>query len=358
MGSLIVKLREPHFPSSPQKMPNRSPAVVLVCQPLLFQKPGAYRDILESAGLIVRFPKQGGSVLTEAQLEAELDGVEATIASTEPYTASILKKAPSLRVISRTGVGYDSIDTKAAMERDVVVACTPGTNHDAVAEHAFALLLAVAKRIVPNHGEVAQGGFRRQPSRPLRGKTLGLVGLGRIGRAVARRAAAFEMQVLAHDPFVKEPPVDAAQVALVAFEELLARSDIISLHAAATESTSRLICAVTLARMKQGVVLINTSRGTLVDEAALKEALLSGKAAAAGLDVFEREPPGGSPLLNAPNVVLSPHVAGVDEQAFEDMATMAAQTIVDLYQGRWPGERIVNSARMPQPWNWARSIAD
>src|SRR5262245_61226121 len=115
-------------------MPNRSPAVVLVCQPLLFQKSGAYRDILESAGLIVRFPKQGGSVLTEAQLEAELVGAHATIASTEPYTASILEKAQSLRVISRTGVGYDSIDTKAATGRGVAVASTPGTNHEAVAE--------------------------------------------------------------------------------------------------------------------------------------------------------------------------------------------------------------------------------
>jgi D-3-phosphoglycerate dehydrogenase/(S)-sulfolactate dehydrogenase len=333
-------------------MPNRSPATVLICQPLLFQKPGAYRDILESAGFAVRFPKSGGKVLTEGQLEAELDGVEATIASTEPYTAAILKRAESLRIISRTGVGFDSIDTAAATERGVVVACTPGTNHEAVAEHAFALLLAVAKRIVPNHADVARGGFQRQPSRALRGKTLGLVGLGRIGRAVARRAAAFEMRILAHDPFLTALPDGAREVELVSFEQLLARSDVISLHAAATESTSRLIRRETLAQMKQGVVLINTARGTLVDEAALTEVLQSGKVAAAGLDVFEHEPPAGSPLLSAPNVVLSPHLAGVDEQAFEDMATMAAQTIVDLSQGRWPVERLVNAGQLRQPWKW------
>ncbi len=105
--------------------------------------------------------------------------------------------------------------------------------------------------------------------------------------------------------------------------------------------------------MKPGVVLINTSRGTLVDEPALKEALQSGKVAAAGLDVFENEPPTGSPLLSAPSVVLSPHVAGIDEQAFEDMTTMAAQTIVDLYQGRWPAERLVNAGQLPHPWRWA-----
>jgi phosphoglycerate dehydrogenase-like enzyme len=240
----------------------------------------------------------------------------------------------------------------AATDRGVVVACTPGTNHQAVAEHTFALLLAVAKRIVPYHAEVAQRGFRRQPTLALRGKTLGLVGLGRIGRAVARRAAAFEMRVLAHDPFLTNPPHDALEVELTSFEDLLARSDMISLHAAATDGTSCLIRRETLAQMKQGVVLINTARGMLIDELALAEALQSGQVAAAGLDVFEREPPTDSPLHAAPNVVFSPHVAGIDEQAFEDMVKMAAETIVDLYQGRWPTERLVNAAQLPQSWKW------
>src|SRR5262249_39978129 len=162
----------------------------------------------------------------------------------------------------------------------------------------------------------------------------------------------FQMKVLAHDPFLTTSPDDARDVELVTFEDLLARSDIISLHAAATESTSRLIRRETLAKMKPGVVLINTARGTLVDEPALKEALQRGKGAAAGLDVSEHEPPTASPLLSAPNVVLSPHVAGIDEQAFEDMATMAAQTIVDLFQGRWPAERLVNAGQFRQPWKW------
>lgn len=330
-------------------MSSRSPAV-LVCQPLLFQKSGTWREILESAGFEVRFPRTGGVVQSEAQLESDLGEAWGTIASTEPYTQSILTRSTSLRVISRTGVGYDSIDVGAATERGVVVACTPGTNQEAVAEHTFALLLAVAKRIVPGHAEVAQGGFRRQPTRSLRGKVLGIVGLGSIGRAVARRAAAFGMQVLAYDPFLKAPPGDAREVELVPLEDLLARSDFISLHAAASESTARLIRRETLAQMKPGVVLLNTARGTLVDEAALSEALHSGQVAAAGLDVFEQEPPASSPLRSAPNVVLSPHVAGIDVQAFEDMATMAAQTIVDLHQGRWPAERLVNAGQLPQPW--------
>jgi phosphoglycerate dehydrogenase-like enzyme len=332
-------------------MPDRSP-VALICQPLLYEKAGVYRQILESAGFEVRFPRKGGSVLTEAQLQSELDGVNATIASTEPYRASILEQAGKLRIVSRTGVGYDSVDTRAATVLGIAVACTPGTNHEAVAEHVFALLLAAAKRIVPNHAEVAHGGFRRQPARALRGRCLGLIGLGRIGRAVARRAAAFGMHVLAHDPFVTSVPDDAPQVGLVPLEELLARSDVISLHAAVTDGTQGLIGRENLAKMKQGVVIINTARGTLVDEAALAAALHSGQVAAAGLDVFEHEPPAGSPLLSAPNVVLSPHLAGVDDQAFEDMSQMAAQTIVDLYQGRWPAERIVNAGQLAQPWRW------
>jgi D-3-phosphoglycerate dehydrogenase len=332
-------------------MPDRPP-VALISQPLLYQKPGVYRQILESAGFEVRFPRTGGSVLTEAQLQSELDGVDATIASTEPYTASILGQATKLRVVSRTGVGYDSVDTASATARGIAVACTPGTNHEAVAEHVFALLLAVAKRVVPNHAEVAQGGFRRQPARALRGRWLGLVGLGRIGRAVARRAAAFGMHILAHDPFVTSVPEAVPLVALVSLDELLARSDIISLHAAATDSTQGLINRETLAKVKPGVMLINTARGTLVDEASLSAALHSGQVAAAGLDVFEREPPVGSPLLSAPNVVLSPHLAGVDDQAFEDMSQMAAQTLVDLFQGRWPADRIVNAGQLAQPWRW------
>lgn len=333
-------------------MPTPTPPVVLVCQPLLFNRPGAHREVLEEAGFEVRFPSPGGSLLSEAQLADALEGVAATLASVEPYNEVVLSRAVNLRVVSRLGVGYDSIDLSAATSRGVAVAYTPGTNHEAVAEHTFALLLAAAKQIVPNHANVFQGGFRRQPSYSLRGKTLGLVGLGRIGRAVARRAAAFDMRVLAHDPLLTTLPDDACGVELVDLGQLLARCDILSLHAAATGETTRMICRETLAQMKPGVVLLNTARGTLVDEAALADALASGQVAAAGLDVFEREPPAGSPLLSAANVVLSPHIAGVDAQAFEDMALMAAQTIVDLHQGRWPAERVVNAGQLSPPWKW------
>src|SRR5262245_30757687 len=151
---------------------SHSAPLVLVCQPLLFEKTGVFREILEAAGFRVRFPTEGGRVLTALQLESQVEGVAATIASTEPYSAAILQKATSLRVIARTGVGYDSIDLRTATELGVAVTCTPGTNQEAVAEHMFALLLAVAKRIVTGHQETAAGAFRRQLTYALRGKTL------------------------------------------------------------------------------------------------------------------------------------------------------------------------------------------
>lgn len=337
-------------------MPSDSAAVVLVCQPLLFQKHGAWREILEDAGFDIRFPAPGGAVLNASQLARELPGAQATIASTEPYTADILTSpaARELRVISRTGVGFDSVDVPASTRSRIVVACTPGTNHEAVAEQAFALLLAACKRVVPMHQEVAQGGFRRQPSRALRGRTLGIIGFGRIGRAMAVRAAAFGMHVLAHDPYLPALPEGAPAVDLVSLSVLLANSDMITLHAVAGEETFHLIREETLAQMRDGVILVNTARGTLIDEGALCAALQSGKVAAAALDVFEQEPPVGSPLLSAPNVVLSPHLAGIDEQTLVDMTTMAAQTIVDLFHGGWPAERLVNATTLPKPWRWER----
>lgn len=326
--------------------------VVLVCQPFLFRKPGSHSQLLEAAGFELRYPSAGGKVLDESQLGGELHDVAATLASTERYTAAVIARAPHLRVIARTGVGYDSIDVAAATARRVVVACTPGANHDAVAEHVFSLLLGLAKRVTKSHAEVTSGEFRRRPTMSLRGKTLGLIGFGRTGRAVARRATAFGMRVIAYDPWLTERPVDAPDVEVVSLDKLLASADILSLHAAATDENRKLINGPTIAQMKDGVILINTARGTLVDEEALSAALASGKVAAAGLDVFEREPPFRSPLLSAPNLLLSPHLAGVDEKAIEEMATMAARTIIDLHAGRWPSECIVNANSLPAGWKW------
>ena len=326
----------------------------MITPSILRDPDGAYSRILREAGLEVRFPSVTGRQLTEAELLEELGDAEAVLAGPEPYSATVIEKHPRMRVISRAGVGYDAVDLDAASSRGVAVGFTPGTNHEAVAEHAMTLMLGICRNVLINHREVVDGSFRRHIMRPVRGKTLGIVGLGRIGRAVAHRALAFGMTVLVFDPYVTDRAPDADGPRVVSLPELLSESDIVTLHAPLTEDTTRLIRGETLEQMKDGVILLNTARGGLVDESALAAALHSGKVAAAGLDVYEAEPPVGSPLLSAPNLLLSPHVSSLDDEALMQMAVMVAQNIADLYSGRWPEERLVNADRLGSTWAWTR----
>lgn len=327
-------------------------AVVLVTPPVLYRASGKYLDALTKAGLEVRYPTPGGRQLVSDELIANLDGVDFCLAGSEPHTRKSISRFPRLRVISRCGVGYDTVDMDAAAERQVAVGYTPGANHDSVAEQTFALLLAVAKKVLENHESVRSLKFQRRPMQPLRGRVLGLIGLGRIGLAVARLAHAFSMRVVAVEPKPDLSKIPPGLVQLLDLDAALAQSDFISLHAPLTAETKNLINRQTLTKAKTGVVVVNTARGGLVDESALAEALRSGKVSAAGLDVFADEPPVDSVLLDAPNVVFSPHVAGIDEDAIEAMALMAAQTIVDIYEGRWPIERLVNASALASGWKW------
>ena len=313
---------------------------VLVIANILHRKEGPFADALRAAGFSIRFPKDGFRQLTESELAAELGDAVATIAGSEPYTPAIFANNPQLRAIARTGVGFDSIDLPSAAKANVPVCVTPGANHDAVAEQTFALLLAVGRHVIANHLMVAGGGFTRAIPIPMRGKTLGIVGFGRIGKAVAKRAVAFGMRVIAFDP---APLPDSEDVWRTSFDRVLDESDYISLHAPMIPATKNLINADAIARMKQGVRIVNTARGGLIDEIALAAALRSGHVAAAGLDVFANEPPIGSPMLEAPNVTFAPHVAGLDSTSVVEMGLMAAQNIVDLYEGRFPAERIANA---------------
>ncbi|MFO0948281.1 MAG: phosphoglycerate dehydrogenase [Planctomycetota bacterium] len=326
---------------------------VLIGSGVLYQSPGEHTRILESAGFEVRYPNPGGEQLTEQQLIDNLVGVSATIAGSEPYTERVMAARPTLRVVARAGVGYDAVDLKGAKEHKVAVGITPGTNQDAVAEQAMALLLALTKSVVPFHQTVTQGRFVRAVTKPLWGTTLGLIGLGRIGRAMAIRGRAFGMKVLAFDPYLNAttwPTGD--EITFVDLPELLKQSDVISLHAPMTPETSKIVRSETIALMKDGVLILNTARGGLVDEADLSKALRSGKVGGAGLDVFANEPPVGSPLLDAERG-LFPHIAGVSSDSLRRMAIMAAQTIVDLHQGRWPSERLVNAADLGPHWKWS-----
>ncbi|AGA27818.1 phosphoglycerate dehydrogenase [Singulisphaera acidiphila] len=326
------------------------PTVLITPAPLR-DRPGSYREIFEAAGFqCVDF--RGEQVPTEASLRAILPEVDAIVAGGEQITATVLDAAPRLRVIARTGVGYDAVDVVAATARKVAVVITPGTNQESVAEQAFALLLALTRSIVKNDQIIHQGGWDRTLVQPLRGKTLGLVGLGRIGRAMATRALAFGMRVLAYDP-VADLDFDTRHgIVRGPFEDLLAASDVVSLHIPLTPDTQGLINAQTLARMRPGSYLINTSRGGLVVEADLAASLASGHLAGAGLDVLNAEPPKpDNPLLSAPNVVLSPHMGGIDVKSMADMAELAAKCIVSLHQGIWPTDCVVNG-ELAKDWRW------
>src|SRR5262245_49769306 len=258
--------------------------VLLSVPPLVEESPHA--DLLEAAG----FETVAASWTTrpgEDQLLRELDGVSAAIAGSEPYTRRVLEGARELRVIARAGVGYDAVDIEAATERGIAVAITPGTNHDTVAEHVFALILALAKSVVVNDRNTRLGSWIRVPTLPLRGAVLGIVGLGRIGRSVARRAAAFDMRILAYEPAPAPDFVRAHSVQLVPFERLLAESDFVTLHVPLSPETRHLIDRRTIALMKPTAYLVNTARGPLVSETDLADALEAGNLAGAALDVFE-----------------------------------------------------------------------
>ncbi len=240
-------------------------------------------------------------------------------------------------------MGFDAVDVTAATEQGVAVAIAPGTNQESVAEHTFALILALAKNVVPHHHGTRIGSWPRQANLPLRGRTLGIAGLGRIGKAVAVRGAAFGMHLLAYYPFPDKTFVSQHKIPLVSMERLLAESDYLTLHMPMTPESRYLINKQTLARMKPSAYLINTARGGLVCEADLVAALKNKTIAGAGLDVFEEEPPPlDHPLFSLDNVVFTPHTAGVDLQSRDDMALSAANAIVALSKGQWPAEQIVN----------------
>jgi D-3-phosphoglycerate dehydrogenase / 2-oxoglutarate reductase len=269
---------------------------------------------------------------TKDRLNAEIVDADALVVrSATKVTAELLDKAPQLRVVGRAGVGVDNIDLEEATRRGVLVMSTPGGNAVSVAEHTFALLLALARQVPRLDAAIREGRWEKSSAAgtELRGKTLGLIGLGRIGSEVAVRAEAFDMRVLGYDPYISEAAAREVQVELVPLERLLAESDFVSLHTALSPATQNLINANTLAQMKKNARLINAARGELIDEAALADALKSGRLAGAALDVFVEEPPKTSPLVGLPNVIATPHVAGSTAEAQEEVGTQIAVQVRD-----------------------------
>jgi phosphoglycerate dehydrogenase-like enzyme len=314
---------------------------VLITAASLAGVSGPFVDLLREAGFELVYPRRRAQ-LTEEELFQHLAGISATLAGSEPYTRRVLAAHPGLRVIARVGVGFDAVDLAAATEQGIAVTITPGTNHDAVAEHTFTLILALAKNLIPQDSGTRAGRWPRQTNLPLRGRTLGIAGLGRIGKAVALRGECFGMPLLAYEPFPDADFVRRHGVTLMPLERLLAEADYLTLHLPLTLESRYFINQDTLALMKPTAFLINTARGGLVCEADLLKALREKRIAGAALDVFEEEPTLQNPLFELDNIVLTPHAAGGDWKSRDDMAAAGARAIVSLSRGEWPAEQVVN----------------
>ena len=330
--------------------------IVLITPEAMREKNAPYVDMFREAGFEVRYPKNryfARGLCDDQETIEELRDAAAVLAGGEGFSANVLSALPKLRVVARAGVGFDRVDVAAATARGIPVTITPTSNHEAVAELALALLFAVTKSIVVNDKHVRAGKWPRKLLTPLRGRTFGVFGLGRIGRSTAVRAAALGMKVIATETYPDKDFAREHGIRLVDFDTLLAASDYLSVHCPLTEETRGLFNKQVFDRMKRGSVLINTARGKLVVESDLLEALQSGQLAGAGLDVYEQEPPSvDNPLFQLDNIVASPHLAGTDLASLEGMGIEAADCIVKLYRGVWPEGAVIND-ELREGWKWA-----
>jgi phosphoglycerate dehydrogenase-like enzyme len=322
---------------------------LLVTQPSVTGPDDPRLEAIHAAGWEITYEPTGARATPEQLLEL-VQGHDAVIASSEPYTRAVIEGADTLKHIARWGVGYDQVDVPTATRNGVLVTTTQGANDWGVADHAFALIFALARRVVENHNIVTGGGWSRPPGRDIWRKTLGVVGLGRIGRGVAQRASGFEMKVLAYEPYPDRAFVEKWGIELVELDDLLARSDYVTLHAPGGGDNVHLMNAERLAHMKSTAFLVNTARGSLIDEDALHAALVGGRIAGAGLDVREFEPPKDTRFNDLPNVILTAHVAGVTVETSAAMTAMAAESIVEASKGEKPAG-LLN----PEAWDHRRA---
>lgn len=291
--------------------------------------------MLEAGGCAVRLEPEG-HLATEVELVELVQGHDAVIAAGEPYSRDVLERADTLKHVARWGVGFDLVDVPAATELGVLVTTTQGANDWGVADHAFALILGLAHQIVDNDRDVRAGTWTRAVGTDVWRKTLGIVGLGRIGKGVARRARGFEMTVLASEPEPDPQFVAEQGLELVSIEELLGRADFVSLHLPASAETRHFMNTERLGMMKRTAYLVNTARGTLVDEDALFAALTERRIAGAGLDVREVEPARDARFHDFRNVILTSHIAGVTEETVAAMGEMAVESVLQAVRGEAP----------------------
>lgn len=295
-------------------------------------------NILESnACEIIREPS--GRLLNDDELSNLIQGCDAIIVGDDQIDRKTLNKADKLKVISKHGVGLDNINIKLALEKGIVVTRALGSTTESVADLTFALMLALSRKIVDAVNSTKQGLWepRKYIGVLIHGKTLGIVGLGAIGKAVAKRAKGFDMKTLYYDVFRDRDYEEKFGVSFVNLDTLLRSSDIVTVHVPLTEATTHLIGERELKKMKKSAFLVNTSRGKVVDEDALHGALKSGSIAGAAVDVYSKEPPGsGVPLLRLNNAICTPHIAGYSEEANIMMGTIAAEEVIRVLKGEKP----------------------
>ena len=274
--------------------------------------------------------------LSKAELLAIIPNYDGLIIrSGTRVDAEALTAATNLKVVGRAGIGVDNIDIEAATRHKVMVMNTPGANSMATAEQTMALMLAVNRHTAQAHASLLAGEWARSRfvGTELYGKTLGVIGFGRIGRLVAERARAFGMEIVAFDPYVSPETGQSLGAAMVELDDLLAQADIITLHTAVTPETTRMINADAIAQMKESVILINVARGKLVDETALAEALKNGRIRAAAIDVYSNEPPKDNPLISLPNVLHTPHLGASSKEAQRNVAVQIVEQVADALRG-------------------------
>jgi len=317
--------------------------ILITVRSLVGTRDAPYLQILQSAGHEAVFAQIPSSYLTNEQLLHQLEGIDGVVASSEPYTRATFERYPELRVIARTGVGYDAIDLQAAADHHVVVMIAAGTNDSTVAETAVAAMLNLTRELPMYYRRAAEGNWAREtPPTELRGKTVGLIGLGRIGRAVAQRLGGFDVALIAAELYPDPAFVAAQGIALTEVDGVFRRADIVSLHVPLSDATRNLVNRTRLALMKPSAFLVNTARGGLVEEDALYEALAARRIAGAALDVRIKEPPSDPRLAQLPNVLPTPHIAGVSRESIARMSQVAARNVVDVLAGAWDRGMVVN----------------
>lgn len=288
------------------------------------------------------FGKLGSKAATPEALIDTVDGVHAALLGGEMFDETVITAATELQVISRIGVGFDRVDLEAAGNRGIPVVVAAGSNHVTVAEFAFGLILALSRGIVRGHNAALAGEWGSNVGTDLQGKTLGVAGLGRIGRTLVQQASGFGMRILAFEAYPDAEFVAGHDIDCVDLDTLCRESDFVSLHLPLGPDTRGAINAERLARMKNTAYLVNTARGGLIDEDALYSALVEGEIAGAGLDVFVHEPPRESPLVGLDSVLISNHMAGASHESMHRMLVMAAQNAVSVLLGQWPRDIVVN----------------